>query len=521
MRLLKIGRDASCDIVLQSPKVSALHAEITLLNNGDILLVDKESRNGTYIMNQRIKPNTSVNIKRGDAVRFADVELIWSQVPMPESTSNLKAIYGIGTNNLNEIQLSSNTVSRYHATLRIDKSNKATLEDHSKNGTTINGHKIAPFRQVPVKRGDSVVCGGVPVDLKPYIPVSLTKIVTYIAAVAIIAGLVFIPIASIPWPFTGKISPKTDKALENATACVYGGFYYVVTVNDDPFKQRFNDWPEKFYFSKDEKGNFVFSVSPSELRPIVYSGTAFFISKNGELGTNRHIAVPWEERSEIDDDAIRQMMQTIRDGTSGYVASLLGLFITKDLISQEDAIACMNRYRNSDITISGEFSYLGIGLTNTKVESYGDLNPCQVIAESGNPKKDVALIRLKTRHTPDYLVEEGAIFDISQARIDASKLQSDEDLFTIGYPWGMSVSNQLNDGKELHPTKHRVNISRNADDNAFQIQANSKGGQSGSPVFDKKHRLVGVLFGGYNNSDFTYCCNIKHLVELYQKNKVN
>ena len=38
MRLLKIGRDASCDIVLHSDKVSSLHAEITLMDSGDIFI---------------------------------------------------------------------------------------------------------------------------------------------------------------------------------------------------------------------------------------------------------------------------------------------------------------------------------------------------------------------------------------------------------------------------------------------------------------------------------------------------
>lgn len=65
MRLLKIGRDMSCDIVLHSDKVSSLHAEITLLNSGDILLEDKNSHNGTYVMNQPIAPGKPVNIKRG------------------------------------------------------------------------------------------------------------------------------------------------------------------------------------------------------------------------------------------------------------------------------------------------------------------------------------------------------------------------------------------------------------------------------------------------------------------------
>ena len=142
MRLLKIGRDASCDIVLHSDKVSSLHAEITILNNGDILLEDKNSRNGTFLMNKPIKAGTGITVRRGDAIRFADVELMWNQIPMPENNSNYKALFGVGTNFRNEIQISGNTVSRFHATLKIGKDGKAYIQDHSKNGTTVNGRKI-------------------------------------------------------------------------------------------------------------------------------------------------------------------------------------------------------------------------------------------------------------------------------------------------------------------------------------------------------------------------------------------
>ena len=87
MRLLKIGRDASCDIVMHSDKVSSLHAELTLLNSGDIMLEDKGSRNGTFIMNRQIKPNKPVNVSGNVNLIIGDVELQWSQVPMPEDNS--------------------------------------------------------------------------------------------------------------------------------------------------------------------------------------------------------------------------------------------------------------------------------------------------------------------------------------------------------------------------------------------------------------------------------------------------
>ena len=165
MRLLKIGRDASCNIVLHSDKVSSLHAELTLLNSGDITIEDKGSRNGTFIMNQQIKPNTPVNVRRGDAIRFADVELQWSQVPMPEDNSAYRAIYGIGSHFNNDFQISGATVSRYHATVKQGKDGKFYIFDHSKNGTTVDGVKISPNTPIRIKKKSAVVCGGVPVDL--------------------------------------------------------------------------------------------------------------------------------------------------------------------------------------------------------------------------------------------------------------------------------------------------------------------------------------------------------------------
>lgn len=144
MRIIKIGRDPSCDIVLNSNYVSSIHAELTLLNNGDMMLEDKGSSNHTFIQNQPIKPNTPVSVKRGDAIRFANVELQWSQVPMPEDNSGYKGIYSIGSHFNNDMQIAGNTVSRYHATIKQAKDGKMYIVDHSKNGTTVNGAKIAP-----------------------------------------------------------------------------------------------------------------------------------------------------------------------------------------------------------------------------------------------------------------------------------------------------------------------------------------------------------------------------------------
>ena len=511
MRLLKIGRDVSCDIVLNSTRVSSLHAELTLLDNGDILLEDKNSRNGTFIMNTPIKPGTQVNVRRGDAIRFADVELLWSQVPLPEDNSNYKAVYGIGTNFQNDIVIVGVTASRFHATLKIDRKGRAFIIDHSKNGTTVNGQRITSNKPYRVKKSDSIVCGGCPVNISQYIRNDSVRTISIIAAaLALVVGLSYVigdldlfnrtedePLA--------VITPATDQAMENASVCVYGAYYFVVTLKDDPIKDGLRDWPGKFYVGQNGVTAYLDLV-----KPFGYTGTAFFISSNGEMGTNRHVAVPWEKEYRND------------NGLEDYIRNQMTKQISRYAESHAENMPQSAFYRllKSDFEITGEHAYFGVALAGTRVGSLQDLLNAQVIAESGDPKKDVALIRLNTRKTPDYIVNMGAIYNLDEARVDETSLSIKENLTIVGYPGGEYVANSTFDGKEIHPTTHRASISKTPDNNQMQIQTVALGGQSGSPVSDENHRLVGVLWGGINGSEVTMCTNIKHLAELYEKNKV-
>lgn len=526
MRLLKIGSSPDCDIVLNSRRVSALHAELIMLNNGDILLEDKGSTNGTFVNNQLVKQGASVPVRRGDLIRFADTELQWSSVPQPSNNSMFKKIYGIGSNmRYNDIQVTGNTVSRFHATLKIDKQGRAFIEDHSLNGTSINGKRIAAHQNVRVKRGDDVVVGGVPVDLKPYIKGDIGGIVLKslagIAAVAAVLAILWI------WPDPKPKNP-TIKELMNATSCVIGTYYIDVTIKDNPLNAVLPGlFPDKWRFGYDYSSQ-QWDLGSSN--PCMYYGTAFFISEFGELGTNRHIAVPWEYLTDEQRLLIKlQMREKVnklvgshrKEQQESISQNTFMRAVGYEVEEKENDVwsVIMEELDKCEYVISGKFEYLGILLPGNTFTTSVDLMACQVIAESGDAQKDVALLRLNNHETPLRIAKDRKFYRIENARLDETKLQISESLQTIGYPTGLQIGMELGNGEELNPSHANATMSRKPDNNRFQMQTVAMGGQSGSPVMDADRNLVGVLCSGYRNNEITYCCNIKHLVELYNRYK--
>lgn len=531
---LRIGSSPENDIVYNSQRVSGRHAEIAVLNNGDILLKDKDSTNGTFVNNQPIQPGVWVPIRRGDLVRFADMELQWASVPQVDN-SMYKKIYGIGKNaHYNEIVVSGGTVSDFHATLKVDKQGHAFIEDHSLNGTTVNGSRIPSHKNYRVKRNDAVVIGGVPVNLSKYIPADVLpmvlKIAGAVAAVAAVVALVVMLVKpndnqpktelanQVTVDTTAKQTSKTANPsvddLWNATVMVQGAFKVDLTIKDDPFKGR-QGWPQVWTFGRGQNGWELFGENAEW-----YTGTAFFVSPYGEMATNRHVAYPWLY-GVIDDP---QVSGDIKAQMITLFNNLLNKqFFQKNLdidVKNPQDVAKVQLLLQSDFELSGHHEFLGVILPHQTPKSTSDFMPCSAIAESGERYKDVALIRLNTQQTPPEIVKNG-YFRLENARVDQSTLQLNESLHSIGYPTGQFLSTFIGNSNESTPTFSNLTVSKRPDEYQFQAQGLSIGGASGSPVFDEDRNLVGVLWGRAGASDnVVFVCNIKHFVDIYEKHKV-
>lgn len=78
MKTITIGRDSSCDIVINNARVSRMHGVITLQNNNYVYR--DNSTNGTVVNGVLVK-KSEINVKIGDSIMLASDEPIqWHKV---------------------------------------------------------------------------------------------------------------------------------------------------------------------------------------------------------------------------------------------------------------------------------------------------------------------------------------------------------------------------------------------------------------------------------------------------------
>lgn len=513
MKLLKIGRDPGCDIVLHSANVSAIHAELTLLDSGDMMLEDKNSRNGTFVMNQAIKSGKPVKVQRGDLIRFADVDLQWSQVPMPEDNSAYKGIYGIGSHFNNYIQLSGATVSRYHATIKHGKDGKFYIVDHSMNGTTVDGVKISSNTPYRIRAKSSIVCGGVPVSAAELTRIPGLKSFEWKSVAAIAACIIVLAgIGYAAWTIIPGMRQKTWTAQEinsrYSTSLVYlgGVYHYKVTIDNMSEAEVAKVLKNAgFSFSSDiviveTYGNDVtlkdWKTMPEEekFKRCYYSGTGFFVSDEGDIITNLHVVKPWlmyPDRIKKAEEKIKKQIEEIVEvyNTYGY---LTGGF----------------RAYASQIKIEGVSDALYL-LPNGKHVSSENVINCHVRSTGDNDlEKDVALIQSDKMDLPNkkttYINIKDSM-DVSDEAITVGKV-----MFTVGYPHGGNNTKE----KGLQSFCHEGKITSVGDDYSFFFDANSAGGASGSPIFNEYGMLIGILNAGIAYENINLGIKAKYIKEL-------
>jgi FHA domain/Protein of unknown function (DUF3662) len=69
-----IGRNSANALIIDDSTVSNFHAALTLLANGNLILADRSSSNGTYVNDVALETGGRCIVRNGDRLKFGDVE---------------------------------------------------------------------------------------------------------------------------------------------------------------------------------------------------------------------------------------------------------------------------------------------------------------------------------------------------------------------------------------------------------------------------------------------------------------
>lgn len=83
---LTIGRDPAADVPLEDPQVSRRHADL-LRHDGEWVIVDDESTNGTYLNNKRVH---EANLQPGDLIAIGATKLLLRTLGAPPAPARVE-----------------------------------------------------------------------------------------------------------------------------------------------------------------------------------------------------------------------------------------------------------------------------------------------------------------------------------------------------------------------------------------------------------------------------------------------
>ena len=512
MILVKIGSDSNCDIVLHNEYVSALHAELLIGNNGEIFLEDKGSRNGTTIGQKRLEPWRRVKISRGEHVMFANAVLNWSTVPTQTQKSNTMTCYEIGKDNAADIKLSSQYGSRFHATLKLTKDKKVFIEDNgSKNGTRVNGSKIAKHQMIRLKRGDQVICGDEDVTetVNHYFPKS--NISALWIAVCVI---VLLPLAGLYIYHFGGDQSLNLSDIESAVAYVRPHYHYVAHFEDTSVP--------KEIWNGDIDMIDVTGILAGE------QTTAFFVDSMGRMASSRCVAVPWEYASEaeiakqkikitkfwskyIDAETVDMAKNKLAEKLLKYAAKAAAAESNSAKVRDELIKSYLHKILASKIILRGVLDDIQVGYSGQNYYDVRELDLCNVLRSSDSKSKDIALLQLENHTTPATVKTYISLYNIDNKEVTPAR----EKMYATGF-WKSKVLDVANNILVLDARVTEVRCVGSTGDSNFAFEGDALEDATGAPIFNERGQLVSIIsWQSDTAASGGTACPAKYIKQLY------
>lgn len=481
MRLLTVGSSPQSNIILSSPYVSSYHADIIILDNGDVLISDNGSTNGTFVNGARLSPNVEVAVRRTDRVTFADTNLDWSRVPQSTIEPDVKRLVSVGSHPRNQVRISSQKASRFHATMKQDNTGKWYICDHSKNGTMVNNQRIPKDRYVRLKKGDTINCGGIPVENPCGEKKSLWLPLASIAAgIALLIGCFWL---IKPGNGDKKTGEQVYAKYSHATVLIYMGYHYKISAGSLDVVNAFG--ANEFVISGDRLIPFDGKNSQQSM------ATGFYISDDGLIATCLHVAKPWlyDKNLQPVEDLVRVWLNNLaKSANPNYI----------NYISQ--------------VQVSGVVDFVYAIPHGSYFDGHTAMS-CVEVAASNDTEMDVAILKAML---PSSKLPDGSTFINLSTIPNRSNYKPGTKIYTIGFP----MADELQDieKKKLEAIFAEGTMSASNNNYDFGHTAQSTNGASGSPVFDTKGNLIGIISSGFGNG-YNFAVRAEYLTSLLQQAK--
>jgi ABC-type multidrug transport system ATPase subunit/ABC-type multidrug transport system permease subunit len=174
---LVVGKGDDANVKLENDRISRNHLQLVYNTEGSLHVTDLGSTNGTFLNGFKLQAGEDKLLKPKDKLQLAGVNGILIVVERARKdivSSNQTDIFEklkrkrqitIGRNSDCDIILDSETVSRYHATIRAIGDGTYSIKDlGSRNGTFINGKKVKGLAKISLT--DKIYIGRHQLSLK-------------------------------------------------------------------------------------------------------------------------------------------------------------------------------------------------------------------------------------------------------------------------------------------------------------------------------------------------------------------